>query len=87
MLRMREPGGSPHDDEGAGGHYISSGAALVGLGTFGLVTALVSTLILKIDGQVIDGGAMALTSVGFTTIGAWMISQGRALQRACRAGH
>jgi hypothetical protein len=74
---MREPGGPLRDEEGAGGHYISSGVALAGLGLLGLVFALTSTLILKTDPQLIDGRAMALTSFGLVSVGAWMIRHGK----------
>lgn len=76
---MREPGGPLHDDEGAGGHYVSSGVALAGLGLFGFVIALISTVILKTDPQLIDGRAMALTSFALVLVGAWMIHYGKAL--------
>jgi hypothetical protein len=79
---MRDPVGSHHDDAGAGGQYVSSGTALAGLGLLGFVIALTSTLILKTDPQLLDGRAMALTSVGLFSVGGWMIHYGRALPGA-----
>ena len=78
---MRDQGELISDPESAGGHYLTSGAAITSLGAFGLVIALISTLILKIDVEVIDGRGMALTSVGLIAVGGWLIGQGKALQR------
>jgi len=67
----------PLDDDSAGGHYVTSGAVLVGLGSVALIIALVLTLFLKIEMRFIDNQGMALIGLGFIGLGVWMILHGR----------
>jgi len=67
-----------HDDphDGAGGHYVTAGVTLVGLGAF----ALVATVLVKLLGlplHFIAPRSMALFSAGFIAVGAWMVGHGR----------
>lgn len=67
----------PHD--GAGGHYITTGVTLVGLGAF----ALVAAVLIKLFGlqlHFIAPRSMALFSAGFIAVGAWMVRHGRATE-------
>ena len=67
-----------HDssDDGAGGHYVTSGATLVALGAL----ALLVSIAIRVNGvelHFIDSRTMALFSAGFIAVGAWMVRHGR----------
>ena len=67
-------------DDGAGGHYVTSGATLVALGALGLVLSI----LIRVNGvelHFIDARAMALFSAGFIAVGAWMVRHGRTADR------
>jgi len=63
----------------AGGHYITTGVTLVGLGAF----ALVVSVLIKLFGlqlHFIAPRSMAVFSAGFVAVGAWMVRHGRAAE-------
>ncbi|MEM1031242.1 MAG: hypothetical protein AAF928_05395 [Myxococcota bacterium] len=64
-------------DEGPGGHYVTAGGALIGLGALGLIVAVLSTLVFRVDLRFLDGRDMAMTSFGLLTLGGWMVHHGR----------
>ena len=65
----------PHEDE-AGGHYVTSGLTLVGLGALGLgVAALIGWL--ELDFRYIEAPALTVTASIFVITGALMIGTGR----------
>ena len=59
-----------------GGHYLTSGAAVLGLGVVGLVAATGAALA-QLPLGFIDRPSMVVASLGFVTIGAWMRHTGR----------
>ena len=67
------------EEESAGGHYVTAGAALIGLGAVGLLVAIMGTLVWHVELRFIDGRAMGLTSFGFIALGGWMVRRGREL--------
>jgi len=67
-------------DDDVAGSYLTSGAALAGLGLFAIAVALVLKL-LRVEMHFIDGQAMAALGGAFFVIGAAMTSYGRSLTK------
>lgn len=62
--------------ENFGGHYLTSGAAVLGMGGIGLLASLFATLA-PLPLGFIDRPAMVVTSIGLVAIGIWMRRTGR----------
>lgn len=62
--------------EDFGGHYLTAGAAVSGMGGVGLLAALFATLA-PLPLGFIDRPAMVVTSMGLVAIGTWMRRTGR----------
>jgi len=67
-----------HEDESAGGHYVTAGMTLIALGSLALVISLVATRLVKHELHFIDGRTMGLFGLGFVCIGGWMTRHGGA---------
>jgi hypothetical protein len=72
---MSEPVRDDLDD--AGGHYVTAGTTLVGLGAVAIAAAAVLAMVLRVDLRFIDGQTMAVIGGGFVGVGGWMIAYGR----------
>jgi hypothetical protein len=67
-----------HDD--AGGHHVTSGVTLTGLGVFAILTSILIEL-LDVELLFIEPQTMGLFSSVFIVVGASMIWQGKASNR------
>ena len=65
----------PHDEE-AGGHSVTAGLALIGLGALGIAVAFLIQF-LELDFKFIEVPALAISAGIFITIGAFMVRAGR----------
>ncbi len=64
------------DRDEPGGHYVTSGTAVLGVGVVGLATALVAILA-ELPQGFIDRPTMIGLSLAFLGIGVWMRQIGR----------
>ena len=67
----------PAPEESAGGHYVTAGAAIAGLGTVGLVLAMAVRLTTDVELGFIDARTMAAICLLFIGLGSWMMLSGR----------
>jgi hypothetical protein len=71
------PASSEEEPEDVGGHYVTAGVAIAGLGSFGMLVAMLLHSSFDIEMGFINTRAMALVCLLFIVLGAWMIRSGR----------
>ena len=71
------PSRPEEDEENAGGHYVTAGVAIAGLGAFGMLIATIIHTTVKVELGFINVRAMAMVCTLFITLGVWMIRSGR----------
>ena len=64
------------DEDNAGGHYVTAGVAIAGLGVFGMLIATIIHTTVKVDLGFINVRAMAMVCTLFIALGTWMIRSG-----------
>lgn len=71
------PASSQQDPDDVGGHYVTAGVAIAGLGSFGMVVALLLHTSFDVQLGFINTRAMALVCLLFIVLGVWMIRSGQ----------
>ncbi len=74
----------PERDPDAGGHAKAAGGAILGLGGFFFVTAVLATQVFDLDLRFISGEGMMLFAGIYVLVGAQQIAAGRRLARRAR---